>query len=211
MEGLEEQNSKFVDYLVERHVIKSKRIEDAFRKIPRYLFVRKEYLEEAHVDLPLPVGHSATISQPSAVASMLEGLGLVEGDNVLEIGAGSGWNAALMGYIVGETGSVISLELDHEIADSAKANVKRTKARNVTVICMDGSAGYPEEGPYDRIIYTVAIRGIPDNVIGQLKVGGSLLAPVGGGFVQELVKVDKTSSKDTRRSVLGYYQFVHLR
>jgi protein-L-isoaspartate(D-aspartate) O-methyltransferase len=211
MEDLNEMNGRFVDILVKRGILKDGRIIDAFKSVPRYLFVRKEYLNSAYEDFPLPLMKGSTISQPTTVAIMLEYLDLHYGHKVLEIGTGSGWNAALIGYCIGKKGSVITVEIEKDLIDFAKANIEKVGIKNISVILNDGSKGCPDRAPYDRIVYTVAASEVPSAVLRQLKIGGMLLAPIGDSFIQVLTKIERTGRSRFRRTSLGYYQFVPLR
>ncbi|MCL5100706.1 MAG: protein-L-isoaspartate(D-aspartate) O-methyltransferase [Candidatus Marsarchaeota archaeon] len=211
MDDQTELNDAFVDVLVHSGILRSKRIIDAFKHIKRHLFVRKEDMEFAYQDMPLPLARDSTISQPSTVAVMLEYLDIREGDRVLEIGTGSGWNAALIGYCVGSAGSVVSLEIDNELANNAKDNISKTEIKNVKIICKDGTKGHIEDAPYDRIIYTASVKKIPGEVLSQLKVGGILLAPVGDEWIQVLTSMKKIDENSFDEVHLGYFQFVPLR
>lgn len=212
MESFEEQNERMINFLVEQGVLKDPKIIEAFRHVPRHLFVTEDYSYMAYQDTPLPLVGKSTISQPATVATMLEYLCLEEGDKVLEIGTGSGWNAALMAFCVGAKGKVITLEIEPKVAEFAKRNLAKSKLRNVKALMKDGSKGYGEGAPYDRIVYTAAVRAVPDAVLAQLKIDGALLAPIGGeGEVQVLTKIDKVGKKEFRRSQLGYFQFVPLK
>ena len=164
----------------------------AVEKIDRKNFVPEENLKEAYEDHPLPIGHGQTISQPYTVAFMLEELELKKGDKVLEIGTGSGWNAALLSYIVGKEGKVYSIEIVKELAEQAKEKLKDYE--NVEVFHVDGSQGLPEYAPYDKIILTAAPKEMTEEWKKELRDGGILLAPVGEYF-QKLVKIRKRGSE----------------
>ena len=159
--------------------------------MPRHLFVRdKEY---AYVDAPIPSLKGQTISQPSIVALMLESLDLQKNQKVLEIGAGTGWNAALIAKII-YPGMVYTIEIEKELVDFAKNNLKKLNIENVEIIHGDGSIGYEKEAPYDRCIVTAACPQIPKPLIEQLKSDGKLIAPVGSIFSQRLILYDKKRS-----------------
>ncbi|MGA3020740.1 MAG: protein-L-isoaspartate(D-aspartate) O-methyltransferase [Candidatus Micrarchaeales archaeon] len=211
MADLNKENIAFVNILSEAGAIKSKKLFDAFVHVPRHLFVRESDEDSAYIDMPLSIGENSTISQPSTVAIMLEALELENGNKVLEMGTGSGWNAALMGYCIGTKGKVITLEIEEEIAEFAKKNILKLNIMNVLVLCKDGSNGYADEAPYDRIIYTAATKEVPASVLAQLNVSGILLAPVGTGFVQLLTKIKKLDKNRFDKMELGYFQFVPLR
>jgi protein-L-isoaspartate(D-aspartate) O-methyltransferase len=192
--------------------IKDERIFSAMKKVPRHMFLDPSLsLEEAYGDHPLQIKSGQTISQPFTVAFMLEALNLKEGQRVLEIGTGSGWNAALIKQIVGK-GSVFSVEYLPELAEFAKGNLKKLGI-NVGVVNSDGSLGYPVNAPYDRIIITAACPTIPLPIVEQLKEGGVVVAPV-GLFTQDMIKGVKIRSEyknHLKTQKLGTFRFVPLK
>ncbi|MBN1532984.1 MAG: protein-L-isoaspartate O-methyltransferase [Spirochaetes bacterium] len=164
-----------------------RRVTDAMVKNPRHLFMPDDVpLETAYGDMPVPIGRSQTISQPSTAAFMLDLLELKPGQNVLEIGTGSGWNAALVKSIVGRSGRVTTLEIDPVLFLEAWRLMERLGI-DVDVRCCDGSRGFPEHAPYDRIVVTCAAPRLFEPWIGQLEVGGIIVAPV-GVYVQEMIR-----------------------
>ncbi len=190
--------------------IRDERILRAIEEVKREFFVPHGYHQEAYANHPLPIGHDQTISQPYTVAFMLEALELKGGEKVLEVGAGSGWNAALLGWLV-KPGKVIATEIISELAESAEKNVKRAGIDNVRVLYADGSLGYEAGAPFDRIIVTAACPDIPALLLEQLADSGTLIAPVGGSFFgQDMVKLVKKGKK-LGRSNLGKFVFVPLR
>lgn len=178
----------------------------AFRQTPREEFVLPEYREEAYEDSALPIMAKQTISQPSAVVLMLDALEVRKDSNVLEIGAGSGYNAALLSKLAKK---VYSIERIKQVAEFAQKNLKKIGAKNVKVIHADGKKGYAKAAPYDRIIVTAAAEKIPDILLKQLKDGGILLMPVGPAYGQELIRVRK-KGKNLCYEKLGGYAFVPL-
>lgn len=191
--------------------IRDERVLQAMREVKRELFVPEQLLVEAYANYPLPIGHQQTISQPYTVAFMLEQLRLEPGQRVLEVGAGSGWNAALIAWLVRPRGSVIATEIISELALNAQANLKRAGVSNVKVVCWDGSLGYEKRAPYDRIIVTAACPKIPGPLTEQLADSGILIAPVGSGiFGQEMVRLVKRGDRLEKDS-LGMFVFVPLR
>ena len=192
-------------------IITDQKLLKAFKEVPRELFIKDGFEEEAYGDYPLPIGQGQTISQPTTVMIMTQALELEPGNKVLEVGAGSGWQAALIGKIVGPKGKVITTEIIKELAEFAKNNINKAKIKNVNVINYDGSQGYKKQTPYDRIIVTAACPEIPKPLIQQLKNNGILVAPVGSlTFGQNMIKLTKTKSGVTTKS-LGSFVFVPLK
>lgn len=183
----------------------------AFMKVPREKFVLKEDAGRAYHDIPLLIMHGQTISQPFAVVRMTDELGLRKRHKVLEVGTGSGYQAAMIAEVVGLKGKVVSTERIPELVSFARANLKKAGIISVEVVEWDGSCGYEKEAPYDRIIVTAACPGIPRPLVEQLKPGGILIAPVSRShYSQKLVRLAKhvDSSFETRE--LGDYVFVPL-
>ncbi len=161
-------------------------LEAAFLAVPRHFFLPDVSLDYAYADEAVPVKRDAdgsvlaSASQPSMIALMLRQLRLRPGDNVLEIGAGTGYNAAIMQHIVGRDGTVTSIEIDPQVAQQARLNLQRAGLGEVNVVDADGAMGYPVRAQYDRIIATAAVWDIPTAWVKQLKTSGVLVAPVGG-------------------------------
>lgn len=196
-----------IDQWTKLRLVTNKKIIDAFKKVKREDFVVKEYIREAYEDVPLPILQLQTISQPTTVVIMLQALNVKPGMKILEIGSGSGYNAALLSVLVGSKGSVYTTEIIPELADFAKNNLKKFK--NVRVIHSDGSAGFKQEAPYDRIICTAAARTIPKPLIEQLKLNGIIVIPVGPKYGQKMVKgIKKKDGLETRS--LGNFMFVPM-
>lgn len=191
-----------LEKLKKEGILKSKKLEKAMMKVPRELFVPEEYVDYAYFDEPLPIGFGQTISAPHMVVIMTEELSPEIGWKVLEVGTGSGYQAAIIAEIVApeETprekwGHVYTIERIEILAKRAKQNLERAGyAEKVTVIVGDGSIGYPEASPYDGIIVTAAAPKIPDPLIEQLKVGGKIVIPVGDRYFQRLYVAQKTES-----------------
>lgn len=192
-----------------RGLVISKKVEKALLRVPRHLFVPKEVCSQAYRDTPLPIGDGQTISAPHMVAVMAEALELQEGQKVLEIGAGSGYNAAVMAELVGPVGRIITLERHPSLADRAAKVLQEAGYGNVHVVVGDGSLGYPEEAPYDRISVTCGAPRVPSALAEQLREGGIMLIPVGGLEYQSLLRVRKQGGKLLSED-LGSVVFVPL-
>ncbi len=198
-----------VEALVAEGIIQSDTVKEAFLKRPRYLFVEERYRKYAHVDEPLPIPAGQTISAPHMVAIMLELAGLKPGMKVLEVGTGSGWNAALIAELVKT--DVYTVERIQELVEFARRNLQRAGVENVHVFLGDGSKGFPPKAPYDRIIVTAGAPEIPGPLIEQLKPGGRLIIPVGSHHLwQDLYIVDKTEKGKIKKRRWGGVAFVPL-
>jgi protein-L-isoaspartate(D-aspartate) O-methyltransferase len=198
-----------VEQLAREGYILSKNVRKAFESVARELFVPLEYRARSYVDMPLPIGEGQTISAPSMVAIMLEVSDLSEGLNTLEIGAGSGYNACLIAQIVGD-GNLVTIERIHSVYLQARENLKNC-SKTVDVVHGDGTEGWPEKAPYDRIIITAAAPELPGPLKEQLKVGGKIIAPVGrtAGF-QTLTVAIKQKDGSFKEKRFGACAFVPL-
>ncbi len=172
----------------------------AMSKVPRHLFVPDGYVKRAYDDGPLPIGYGQTISQPFIVAYMTQAIHLKPEFKVLEVGTGSGYQAAILAEIVD---SVFTIEIIPELGDKASDLLSRIGYKNILVKTADGYDGWKEHAPYDAIIVTAAASYIPPPLIEQLKVNGLMIIPVGNPFqVQKLVLVRKKESKFTTKTLL---------
>lgn len=183
-------NKKLVEFLKLEGSITRKDVEQAFLDTPRHLFVPKNLLEEAYYNYPLPIGYDATISQPSIVANMTELLNPQKNHVILEIGTGSGWQAAILSRLVNK---VYSIEVIPELVEQAKKNLEKLKIKNLEVKFGQGADGWVEHAPYDGIIVTAAASQISPAWVEQLKVGGRIVAPVGWPF-QTMILAEKTKT-----------------
>ena len=178
----------------------------AMEKVPRDIFVPAHLSAEAYLDRPLPIGHGQTISQPFIVAQMTEMLSPVRGKKILEIGAGSGYQAA----VLSEAGAqVITLERIQVVADIARMNLHNAGYNDVTVILCDGTLGWVDGAPYDGILITAATPAVPAPLISQLAEGGRIIAPVGPPQIQEMIRLTKTDSVLSEEK-FGSVRFVPL-
>ena len=181
---------------------------DAFRHVPREAFVAPEYASQAYDDHPLPIEAGQTISQPYIVALMIDAAGIGANDRVLEVGAGSGYAAAVIGGMAGE---VIAIERKAELAELARERMERLDYHNVVIVDGDGTRGWARGAPYNAILVAAAGRDVPPALIDQLAPGGRLVMPVGGrGWVQQLVKLTKHADGRIERESLGEVRFVPL-
>lgn len=172
--------------------VNNPRILEAMQRVPRHLFVPQEMLEEAYDDRPLALPEDrATISQPYMVAYMTDALHCQPNDRVLEVGTGSGYQAALLSYLCKE---VYTIERHYTLSINAQRTVQLLGRSNVFFRVGDGFEGWPEKAPFDKIVVTAATRKLPKSLLDQLKVGGSILIPLGESQMQQLTLVTKTES-----------------
>ncbi len=181
----------------------------AFSKIPREQFVPPQLKMHAYDDHPLPTIRNQSISQPSTIMIMLSALDLQPGEKVFELGAGAGYQAALMAQLVGKKGKVITVEVLPELVYFARCNTENLNLKQVQVLEGDGAEGHPEQAPYDKIIITAACPTIPLPLIEQLKEGGIIVAPVGDLQSQTMVKGTKINGK-LELEFLGDFVFVPM-
>ena len=204
------QKQKLIEHWISSGTIKDKRVIEAFKKILREKFIHTDKKNEAYGDYPVSIGEGQTISQPTTVMVMTEALELKKGQKVLEIGSGSGYQAAIIADIVGKNGKVISTEIIKELAEFASDNIKKLNIKNIEIIKHDGSKGYEKEAPYDRIIITAACPKIPKILISQLRENGIIIAPVGSMLEQVMIKGKKKNGKLIEEK-LGNFMFVPLK
>jgi protein-L-isoaspartate(D-aspartate) O-methyltransferase len=198
--------------MVERQIaargIHDASILDAFRKVPREEFLPEHLHEFAHEDSPLPIESDQTISQPYIVALMIEAAELEGSDLVLEVGAGSGYAAAVLAQIVDH---VIAIERHEELAKLAGERMERLGYENVSIYEGDGTRGFPEEAPFDAIIVSASGSHVPEILLQQLEIGGRLVMPIGEPHeVQKLLKITRTSEEEFEQEELGAVRFVPL-
>ena len=186
--------------------VKNEKILKVLSSIPRHLFVPPYLKSRAYQDRPLPIGNEQTISQPYIVAYMTERLNLNKGHRVLEIGTGSGYQAAVLGNLVKE---VYTIEIVTNLCKRSTRLLKKLNYKNVKVLCGDGYGGWPKYAPFDRIILTAAPPKIPQPLIDQLAPNGLLIAPVGVGHHQ-IIKISKDAKGELLRSKLLPVRFVPM-
>ncbi|RMG45101.1 MAG: protein-L-isoaspartate(D-aspartate) O-methyltransferase [Acidobacteria bacterium] len=208
--GDEARYARLRELMVERQLasrdITDPVVLDAMRRVPRHLFVPEGLRDAAYQDSPLPIGHGQTISQPYIVALMTQLARAAPGKVALDVGTGSGYQAAVLATIVDK---VYSVEILCDLADEARERLARLGYDNVEVRCADGFAGWPEHAPYDVIIVAAAPRSVPEPLIEQLAPGGRLVIPVGGAS-QQLLVVEKTEDGRIRRFTQGDVRFVPM-
>ena len=194
-----QQRKDMVEQQIIRRGVASQLVLDAMLKVERHQFVPTKYQSEAYRDYPLPIGAGQTISQPYIVAFMTEALDLKATDKILEVGTGSGYQAAVLAEICD---SVFSIEIIDMLAEQAGKALKKLNYHNVYLKHGDGYEGWPGHAPYDAIIVTCAPTHVPDPLKDQLAEGGKMIIPVGKSFTQELVLLEKKKGKLVRKQVL---------
>lgn len=195
-----------VDHQLRARGIRDPRVLRAFAEVPRHLFVPEHLRGMAYDDAPLPIGHGQTISQPLMVALMLEALEIEGHERVLDVGAGSGYQAALLGHMARE---VVSVEVVPELARMARRNLERAGITNVKVIEGDGSLGYAPDAPYDAIVVAAGSPDVPQPLLDQITEGGRLVIPIGPRYGQSCYRLRKKGGR-VRRDDLGACAFVPL-
>ncbi|MEM3615923.1 MAG: protein-L-isoaspartate(D-aspartate) O-methyltransferase [Candidatus Methanomethylicia archaeon] len=209
---------ELVNKLIREGVLKSPHVIRAMLNVPREEFVLQKYRDLAYLDSPLPILEGQTISAPHMVAIMCELMDLNVGMKVLEVGCGSGYHAAVCAEIVAPThveerswGHVYSIERIPSLVDFAKGNLSRTGYSNrVDVMLGDGTLGFPEKAPFDRILVTAAAPDIPKPLIDQVNVNGRIVIPIGGSFYQELIVAIKEEDGNIKTYAAGGCVFVPL-
>jgi protein-L-isoaspartate(D-aspartate) O-methyltransferase len=205
--GMTSQRTR--DRLVKRlrdHGIHDERVLEVMRGVPRHIFVDEALAHRAYEDTALPIGHGQTISQPYIVALMTQALLDVPRERVLEIGTGSGYQAAVLAKLVKR---VYTVERIQPLIERAEARFRALKLRNVRVKFDDGNLGWPEQAPFDGIMVTAGARGLPMALVDQLVEGGRMVIPIGGDDTQELRIVDRTAD-GIREERLELVRFVPL-
>jgi protein-L-isoaspartate(D-aspartate) O-methyltransferase len=187
-DNLAQQRAHMLEEQLRGRGIRDERLLAAMAKVPREAFIAQADLPKAYGDYPLPIGAGQTISQPYIVAAMLEALDLQPADRVLEIGTGTGYEAAILGELTAE---VWTIERHGELAEKAGEILQRLRYTNVRVVHADGSRGLPEHAPFNKILVAAAASRVPDELVAQLVDGGRLIVPVGTRSEQQLQLVRK--------------------
>ncbi|MBI5064351.1 MAG: protein-L-isoaspartate(D-aspartate) O-methyltransferase [Desulfatitalea sp.] len=195
-----------VEKQIEARGIRDVNVLAAMRKVPRHLFVSEALMDQAYNDFPLPIGEQQTISQPYIVAEMTQALQLGPDDRVLEIGTGSGYQAAILAQIAFR---VYTIERIHSLYVKARKLFDQMGYHNIVTRYSDGTTGWKDESPFDAIIVTAGAPEIPEVLVNQLSVGGRLVIPVGNQYVQELIRLVR-DEKGVHQTNLGGCRFVKL-
>jgi protein-L-isoaspartate(D-aspartate) O-methyltransferase len=210
---MKDESKKFVRWrreMVEKQIasrgVMDPQVLDAMSKVQRHLFVSEALVDSAYGDFPLPIGEGQTISQPYIIAEMTQSLDLKGHERVLEIGTGSGYQAAVLSRIVYK---VYTIERNHALFLQTRKLFDKLKYHNIVTRYSDGTQGWSEQAPFDAIIVTAGGQEIPSPLIQQLSTGGCLVMPVGGSNFQELLKLEKTKD-GIRTTNLGGCRFVKL-
>ncbi|HEY2680667.1 MAG TPA: protein-L-isoaspartate(D-aspartate) O-methyltransferase [Candidatus Udaeobacter sp.] len=201
-----EQRQRMVEQQLKPRGIKDERVLAAMARVPREEFIPADVRGDAYEDGPLPIGYDQTISQPYIVAFMTEQLRPRPNDRVLEIGSGSGYQAAILANLVAD---VYTIEIVEPLAKTAEATLQRLGYKNVHIKVGDGYKGWPEQAPFDAIIVTCAPENVPQPLIDQLKDGGRMIIPVGERFAQQLYLLEKKNGQ-LKESVTLPVRFVPM-
>ena len=202
------EREAMVEQQMRRRGISEKPILEAFMAVPREAFVSDDHAPLAYGDHPLPIGAGQTISQPYIVALMIQAARIGPGDRVLEVGAGSGYAAAVISRIARK---VVGIERQHELVEVARERLRRLGYDNVEIVEGDGTKGWLDDAPYDAIIAAASGSHVPEALIAELAPGGRLVMPIGDpGAIQELVKVTKQAGGILTQENLGSVRFVPL-
>jgi len=191
---------EMVTQQIMRRGVVTPRVIEAFRKVPRHLFVPEEFWSHSYNDHPLPIGEGQTISQPYMVALMTDLLDLKEDEKALEIGTGSGYQAAILAELAKE---VYTIERHKVLAERAEKLLKDLNYPNVKVLVGDGTKGWKEFSPYQKIIVTASAPDVPEPLFEQLDETGKLVIPIGGRWSQDLILIEKRKGKMIKRSICG--------
>jgi protein-L-isoaspartate(D-aspartate) O-methyltransferase len=195
-----EQRREMVKTQLERRGIRDERVLQALREVPRHLFIDERYQHQAYEDYPLPIDGEQTISQPYIVGLMTEAADIMEGDRVLEIGTGSGYQAAVLAHLTDE---VYTVEIIRELAEKAEKTLQKLGYAQVKIKLGDGNFGWEEHAPYDAIIVTCASKQVPSVLFDQLKEGGKMVIPLESySSFQMLTLIEKKQGMPVKKEIL---------
>jgi protein-L-isoaspartate(D-aspartate) O-methyltransferase len=183
------------------------RLLDVMRQVPRAAFVPLDQVRLAYHDVPVPIPHSQVTTQPSLSARMIQALRLAGGEHVLEVGTGYGYQTALLGRLAA---FVTSIERWADLADQARRNLAAQGIKNVHVVDGDGTEGVPAAAPYDAILVSAAFPQVPEALVGQLRVGGRLVQPIGPGGAEQVTVFERSAAGLVSREVVCHARFVRL-
>jgi protein-L-isoaspartate(D-aspartate) O-methyltransferase len=200
------QREEMVKRQIVARGITDEKVISAMRTVPRHLFVSEALTDQAHGDFPLPIGEQQTISQPYIVAEMTQALQLSKEDRVLEIGTGSGYQAAIISQIAYR---VYTIERIHSLLLKARSLFDRLLYHNILTRYSDGTSGWADQSPFDAIIITAGAPKIPETLVSQLAMGGRMVIPVGDQYSQELIKLHREKN-GIHKTNLGGCRFVKL-
>ena len=199
------QRKKLVEELISKGIT-SKRVLNAIYNIPRHFFIENDFQDFAYEDKAFPISASQTISQPYTVAFQTEKLGINEGEKILEIGTGSGYQTAILIYLKTE---VYSVERIFELKRKAKITLSKLKLKPKKIIWADGYLGFEEKAPFDKILVTAASKEIPQELLKQLKINGKMIIPI-GDLNQKMILIKKTDANNFEKTDLGSFKFVPM-
>lgn len=197
---------ELISFLIQNNILKTKSIIEAFEKIDRKDFIPSKYIDEAYNDYSLSIGFSQTISQPSTVAFMFELLNPQKGDRILDVGSGSGWTTALLGYIVGNEGKACGVELVQDLVLFGRSNLEKYDLENTKIYQATKDLGLKDKGPFDKILVSARAKDIPEDLINQLKIGGTMVIPV----KDSIFKIFKKSGRQIEKEEISGFVFVPL-
>ncbi|MBI3120284.1 MAG: protein-L-isoaspartate O-methyltransferase [Candidatus Kerfeldbacteria bacterium] len=199
-------NEDLVAGLIASGTLTTPEIMEAFRVIDRRRFVDEEWVQEAYHDYPLPISATATISQPTTVAFMLELLQVKAGDHVLDVGSGSGWTTALLSQLAGPKGSVVGVELDPELVSQSQERLSFFRFPNARIVQASEELGYPPDAPYQKILVSASAITLPQELVDQLAPSGRMVIPVG----TSIIRVDKLEDTHIETEEFPGFAFVPL-
>lgn len=203
---MNESNETLISHLKEKGLLKPKKLEDAFKTIDRVNFVLEDYKVEAYEDYPFPIGFNQTISQPTTVVFMLELMDLKSGENVLDVGSGSGWTTALIAEMIKPRGKVWGVEIIPELVEFGGKNLVKYNLPNAKIFQAGKKIGFSEHSPYDKILVSAEAQDLPQELLEQLKIGGIIVIPI----KNTLYKIEKLASGKTKENAFPGFVFVPL-